>query len=83
MAIYIEVGALILALFLVILIVRFFRDPLAIILNSVMGIVLFFILNTFLNLGIEVNFWSVAIVALGGIGGFLLVLALNFLGIAF
>jgi hypothetical protein len=34
-------------------------------------------------MGIEVNFWSIAIVALGGVGGFLLVLALNFMGIAF
>jgi hypothetical protein len=83
MAIYIEIGALLLALFLVILVVRFFKNPLALIMNSILGIILFFVLNTYLNMGIEVNFWSIAIVALGGVGGFLLVLALNFMGIAF
>jgi hypothetical protein len=83
MAIYIEIGALLLALFLVILVVRFFKNPIAVIMNSIVGIILFFVMNTFLHMGIEVNFWSIAIVALGGVGGFLLVLALNFMGIAF
>ena len=83
MTLYIELGALLLALFLVVLVIRFFKDPLAVIANSVLGIILFFVLNTYLHMGIEVNFWSIAIVALGGVGGFLLVLALNFMGIAF
>jgi hypothetical protein len=83
MAIYIELGALLLALFLVVLVIRFFKNPAAVIANSILGMLLFFVLNTYLHMGIEVNFWSVAIVALGGVGGFLLVLALNFMGIAF
>jgi hypothetical protein len=83
MAIYIELGALLLALFLVVLVIRFFKNPIAVIANSMLGILLFFVLNTYLHMGIVVNFWSVAIVALGGVGGFLLVLALNFMGIAF
>ena len=83
MAIYIELGALLLALFLLTLVIRFFNNPLAVIGNSILGIILFFVLNTYMYMGIEVNFWSVAIVAIGGLGGFLLVLALNFMGIAF
>lgn len=83
MAFVIELGALLLMLFLVVLVIRFFKDPVAIIMNSVLGIVLFFVLNTFLHLGIAVNFWSIAIVGLGGVGGFLFVLALHFMGIAF
>ncbi len=83
MAIYVEIGALLLALFLVVLVIRFFKNPLAVIMNSILGIILFFVINTYLHMGIEVNFWSIAIVALGGVGGFLLVIALNFMGIAF
>lgn len=83
MAIYVELGALLVALFLVVLVIRFFKNPIAILANSLLGILAFFVLNTYFHLGIVVNFWSVAIVAVGGLGGFLLVLALNFMGIAF
>ncbi len=83
MALYIELGALLLMLFLIYLIVHFFKKPLVLIFNSIVGIISFFLLNTFLGLGIDINFWSVAIVALGGIGGVIVVLVLHFLGIAF
>ncbi len=83
MALHIELGALLLMLFLIYLIVHFFRRPMALIFNSIAGIISFFLLNTFFDLGIVINFWSVAIVALGGIGGVILVLLLHFLGIAF
>jgi hypothetical protein len=83
MTIYIELGALIFMLFLFYLIMHFLKDPLLVIFNSIFGIVGMLLLNTFFHLGLVINFWSVAIVALGGIGGLVLVLILHFLEIAF
>jgi hypothetical protein len=83
MAIYIELGALLVACLLLILIIRILREPMLILANSVIGILAFFILNAYFHLGIAINFWSVVAVALGGVAGFLLVLLLHFLGIAF
>ncbi len=83
MAIYIELGALIVVLFVLYLLYRFLKSPVAILLNSIIGIVILFLLNAIFNLGIAINFWSVATVALGGLAGVLLVLVFHFLGIAF
>lgn len=83
MAIYIELGALFVAIFLIVLIIRFFKDPMLLIANSVLGIILFFLLNAIFSLGILINFWSIAIVALGGVGGAFLVILLHLFGIAF
>ena len=83
MAIYIELGALIAVLFILYLLYRFLKSPVAIILNSIAGIVILFLLNAIFHLGIPINFWSVATVALGGLAGVLLVLIFHFLGIAF
>lgn len=83
MAVYIELGALLAACLLLILIIRILREPLLILANSIIGIVAFLVLNSFLHLGIVINVWSVLAVALGGLAGFLLVLLLHFLGLAF
>jgi len=83
MSFIIELGTLLVALFLITLILKFFKKPMLIVLNSVLGIITLFVLNTFLGLGVVINFWSVAIVALGGVGGLFFVLILHFLGIAF
>jgi hypothetical protein len=39
--------------------------------------------NTIFNLGIPINIFSVGIVALGGLTGFLLILLLHFIGLGF
>ncbi|MBU0527308.1 MAG: pro-sigmaK processing inhibitor BofA family protein [Candidatus Micrarchaeota archaeon] len=83
MSFIIELGTLLVALFLITLILRFFKKPMLVVLNSVLGIIAFFALNFFFGFGIAINFWSVAIVALGGVGGLFFVLVLHFLGIAF
>jgi hypothetical protein len=83
MAIYIELGALLVAAFLLILIIRFLKEPALIIANSVIGLLAFFLLNAYLHLGIDINVWSLLAVAFGGLAGFLLVVLLHFLGIAF
>lgn len=83
MAIYIEVGALLIALFLLYLLMIFLKNLLLIFFNSILGIVAFFVLNAVFHIVIPLNFWSIAIVATGGLGGLLLILILHFLGLAF
>ncbi|HSB46580.1 MAG TPA: pro-sigmaK processing inhibitor BofA family protein [Candidatus Bilamarchaeum sp.] len=73
---------LLIALLIVYLIFRFLKNPMYIIVNSIMGIVVFLILNVF-GIGIPINIFSIGIVALGGIPGVLLVLLIHFLGLGF
>ncbi len=73
---------LLLALFIVYLIYKFLKNPEYIIVNSIMGILVFFILNI-AGIGIPINIFSVGIVAIGGIPGVILVLLLHFLGLGF
>jgi len=70
------------ALFIVYLIYKFLKNPEYIIVNSIMGILVFFILNL-AGIGIPINIFSVGIVAIGGIPGVILVLLLHFLGLGF
>jgi hypothetical protein len=73
---------LLVALLIVYLIIRFLKDPMYIIANSIVGIVLFLILNL-AGVGIPINIYSVGIAALGGIPGVVLVLIIHFLGLGF
>ncbi|MFH0738102.1 MAG: pro-sigmaK processing inhibitor BofA family protein [Candidatus Micrarchaeota archaeon] len=73
---------LLVALLIVYLIFRFLKNPMYIIGNSIMGILVFFILNLF-GAGIPINIFSVGIVAIGGIPGVVLVLLIHFLGLGF
>ena len=77
-----ELLGLVIALLIVYLILRFLKDPMYIIANSIMGIIIFFVLNLF-GVGIPINIFSVGIVAIGGVAGVLLVLIFHFLGLAF
>jgi|WetSurMetagenome_2_1015567.scaffolds.fasta_scaffold335926_2 hypothetical protein len=83
MAIYIELGALIAAIFMLYLLIQFLKNPLLIVANSIIGIIAFILLNSYLHLGIAINLWSILAVAFGGVVGFLMVLVLHFLGIGF
>jgi inhibitor of the pro-sigma K processing machinery len=73
---------LLIALLIVYLIFKFLQNPAYIIGNSIMGILIFFILN-FLGAGIPIDIFSVGIVAIGGIPGVVLVLLIHFLGLGF
>lgn len=83
LTLFIELGTLLVALFLLYFLIRFLKNPLHIIANSIGGILIFFILNFVFNLQIPINIISVAVVGLGGIFGVFLVLLLHFLGLAF
>jgi len=80
---FIEVGALILAVLILYLLLRVVESPMQIVANAVIGIIVLLIINMFLIQNVAINFFSIAIVALAGIPGVLLVLLLHFLGLTF
>ncbi len=83
MAIYVEIGAVVVAVFLVYLLLRFLFKPMHIIANSILGIVIFFLMNMFFGVGIPITILSVGIVAVGGILGVVLVFLLHVTGLGF
>jgi len=83
MVFYVEIGAVLIALFLLFLIVKFISSPLHIIANSILGIVLFLLVNTFFGVGIPITLLSVGVVAIGGIPGAILVFLLHVTGLGF
>ncbi|MFA6213735.1 MAG: pro-sigmaK processing inhibitor BofA family protein [Candidatus Micrarchaeia archaeon] len=83
MVFFVEFGALLLALFILYLIYTLLKNPVYVVANAVMGIIVFMIVNMFLVRDVAINFFSIAIVAIAGIPGVLLVLLLHFLGLGF
>jgi hypothetical protein len=83
MAFYFEVGAILVSVFLVYLLLKFFFKPAQIIANSILGIVIFFVLNFIFNIGIPFTWLSVGVVAISGILGVILVLLLHVTGLGF
>ncbi|MDD5172207.1 MAG: pro-sigmaK processing inhibitor BofA family protein [Candidatus ainarchaeum sp.] len=79
---FVGLFGLLIALLIVYLIFKFLKNPEYIIGNSIMGILIFFILNL-VGAGIPINIFSVGIVAIGGIPGLVLVLIIHFLGLGF
>jgi len=79
----IELGTLIVALIVLVLLLVFIQNPIALLINSIFAIVLLFLLNLIFNVGIPINIITVLIVAVGGIIGLLLVLLLRFSNLAF
>lgn len=81
-----EIGALILVIVLAVVILLLLgaaRALPALIVNAVVGVVLIFLTNLVLADDIPINFFTIAISAIGGAFGWLLVLLLHLLGIAF
>jgi hypothetical protein len=71
------VALIILFLFFIVKKVVFF------VINSIIGIFALIGFNTLFQAGIQINFWSVIITALGGIIGFGIVVGCHYLGWAF
>ena len=83
MVFFVELGALLVAVFILYLLYTLLKNPLHVIANAVVGIVLFLIVNMFLVRDVAINLFSVGTVAIAGIPGVLLVLLLHFLGLGF
>ena len=83
MALLYEIFALLIALVLIYLLWKVLKLIGYLVANSIMGILVFWALNSFLGLGIAISILSVAVVAIAGIPGVLLVLLIHFLGLGF
>lgn len=83
MVFYIEIAALLIAVFILYLLYSLLKNPLHLIANAVMGIIIFLIVNMFLVRDVAINIFSVGTVAIAGIPGVLLVLLIHFLGLGF
>ncbi len=65
------------------LLLVFFTNPFALIVNSIIAIIVMFLLNAIFGLGIPINIITVLIVAIGGLVGLLLVIILRLMKVAF
>lgn len=76
--VYIGPGITLLLLFLVVFLALTASISLtALLINSIVGIVLLFLVNLFPQIEIPITIWSVLIVALGGVLGLVLLILLN------
>ena len=55
----------------------------AVLINTIIGVVLIFLTNLFLSPPIPINLLTILISAIGGVIGWLIILILNLLGVAF
>jgi hypothetical protein len=80
---YIEVGSLLAALIILWLLIVFVNNPVALIFNSIIAIIILFLFNMLFGLGIPINIFTVLVVAIGGLAGLLLIIILRLMRIAF
>jgi len=78
-----EIVGLILAIIVVAVLFKVFRNIVGLVVNAVIGVVILWLLNLFLTPPVAINIWSILISAIGGIAGVIIVIVLHFLGIAF
>jgi hypothetical protein len=78
-----EIIALVIVIILVVLFFWLIKKTFILAINSVIGLFALFGFNFLFNAGIEINIWSVLITAIGGIIGFIIIVAAHFLHIAF
>ncbi|HJX06424.1 MAG TPA: pro-sigmaK processing inhibitor BofA family protein [Candidatus Nanoarchaeia archaeon] len=78
-----EIIALIIVAILVVLFFLLVRRVIILVINSIIGIFALMGFNILFNAGIQINFWSVIITAIGGIIGFIIVLIFHYAGWAF
>jgi len=83
MSFYIEIAALLVSIVMLVVLFRVLKSIVRLAINSAIAIAAIFLLNFIFGFGIIIDIWSVAIVALSGIPGLILVLALHFLHLAF
>ncbi|MDO8428851.1 MAG: pro-sigmaK processing inhibitor BofA family protein [Candidatus Diapherotrites archaeon] len=83
---YVLLGPVLTAIFLAIVIlcvILFGKWLILLIINSAIGIVALILVNILPVVNIQINIWSILIVVLGGIPGFMLLIILDVLKIAF
>ena len=78
-----EILFVILAIIGVIIAYYFLKTATHLIINTVLGLIIFFIANAVFNVGIPYSFPALLVCALGGIPGAIIVILLHMSGIAF
>ena len=78
-----EVATLIVAVIIIYVLWKILEDATQLAINSIIGIIIFWLLNQFFNMGIPINWLSILVVALAGIPGVILVVLIHFLGLGF
>ena len=68
---YIELGTVLAALIVFWLLIVFIHNPIALIINSIIAILVMLLLNIIFKLGIPINIITILIVAIGGLVGLL------------
>jgi hypothetical protein len=81
--VFAEITSLVIVIVIVALLFYFLKSAVTLAINSVIGFFALFAVNIFLADPIPINFWTIIIIAIGGIFGFIIELVLHFLGIAF
>jgi hypothetical protein len=71
------------ALVFAVLIISGIRFVWALLINAIIGVVLIFLTNLFLSPPIPINILTILISAIGGVIGWLIILILHLLGVAF
>ena len=66
-----------------VLIISGIRFVWALLINTIIGLVLIFLTNLFLSPSIPINILTILISAIGGVIGWLIILILHLLGVAF
>ena len=79
----IEVGSVIVALIVLWVLLVFIQNPIALLINSLIAIIIMLLLNAIFGLGIPINIITILIVAIGGIVGLLLIIILRVMKVAF
>jgi len=74
---------LVVALVFAVLISSGIRFVWALLINAIIGVVLIFLTNLFLSPPIPINILTILISAIGGVIGWLIILILHLLGVAF
>ncbi|MFH0738101.1 MAG: pro-sigmaK processing inhibitor BofA family protein [Candidatus Micrarchaeota archaeon] len=80
---HIEIGTIVVAIIVLWLLLVFIQNPIALLINSLIAIVIMFLLNAIFGLGIPINIITILIVAIGGIVGLLLIIILRLMKVAF
>jgi len=70
-------------LVVVLVLLMFIQNPMALLINSLIAILIMFLLNALFGLGIPINIITILIVAIGGIVGLLLIIILRLMKVAF
>jgi len=79
----VELAILIIVAFVTVLIFKFFKKVIFLILNSIVGLLALFGFNSLFNAEVAINIWSVLVAGIGGSIGFVVIIILHYLGLAF